>query len=346
MPLLFVGCGRSSDTSPVPIGHLHHAGDEESIRGVTLAVEQINADSARHVAGRKVHVIHADGGTTPDEAQGQTTRLITLDKVDALIGGNRWGPVERLALAAQSPATVAVTCNGYGGAPFAPMLFPIGAAPSEIGKTLARHCKEVKASKVIVLKEADAVVPGLIARSFAEQWGSAAEHTIRGNETPDFLKDLKADAIVLCASARSALAWKTKLPPGIPLLFGGEEADIAILQREIEAKRDILAVASFHPDDPTPTAREFVQRYQERFGKAPGLGAALAYDALMIWAEAARRANSASSDKVREQLAKKQATFATLTGSLWFEADQTPRRPLFVVRIASDGIKLDKRYDP
>jgi ABC-type branched-subunit amino acid transport system substrate-binding protein len=267
--------------------------------------------------------------------------------VEALLGGNRWGSVERVTLAAQSPATVAVSCNGYSGAPFAPMLFPIGAAPSEIGKVLGLYCKEsLKASKIIILKETDAIVPGLIAKSFAEHHSGVTEQTIHANEAPDSLKDLKADAFLLCASARNALAWKAKLPAGVPLLFGGEEAELAILQREAEAKRDFIAVASFHPDDATATSSAFVARYRERYGKAPSTSAALSYDAVMIWSEAARRASATASDKVREQLAKKQATFAVLTGTLWFEADQTPRRPLFVIRIASAAVKLEKRFEP
>ena len=347
VPLLVVGCGRSTPTGPVVLGHLQHASNEDEVHGVALAVEEMNADPARHVAGRKLRAIHADAGANPDEAQGQAARLVTLDKVDALIGGSRWGSVERLTLAAQSPSTVAVTCNGYGGAAAAPNLFPIGAAPAEIGRTLARHCKEVlKVAKVIVLREADAVVPGVIAKSFAEHFGSASEQVIRANESPDSLKDLKADAILLCASARAALGWRGKLPSGIPILFGGEEADLPILQRESEAKRDIIGVSSFHGDDSSQGIRDFVQRYQQRFGKPPTAAAALSYEAVMIWSEAARRANEATSDKVREQLARKQATFAVLSGSLWFEAEQSPRRPLFAVRVSADGIKLERRYDP
>lgn len=347
LPLLATGCGQSAPTGPVVLGHLHQTDDEEEMRGVALAIESLNADPARHVAGRKLRVIHADAGSGPDEAQGQSARLLTLDKVEALIGGNRWGSVERVTLAAQSPPTVAVTCNGYAGASFAPMLFPIGAAPSEIGRVLGLYCREsLKASKIIILKETDAVVPGLIAKSFAEHHSGATEQAIHANEAPDSLKDLKADAFLLCASARNALAWKAKLPAEVPLLFGGEEAELASLQREVEAKRDFIAVASFHPDDTVPTSREFVARYQERYGKAPSTSAALSYDAVMIWSEAARRAGASASEKVREQLAKKPATFAVLTGTLWFESDQTPRRPLLIVRTSSNGVKLEKRFEP
>lgn len=344
--LLFaIGCSKSANTGSIVIGHLHQTGVDDEIAGVALAVEEINADGSKHITGRKLKAIHADAGSTPDETQGQSARLITLDKVEALIGGTRWGAVERLVLAAQSPATVAITCNGYAGPQGSQLPFPIGVAPSEVGKTLAVYCKDkLKASKVVVLKEADAVVPGLVAKALMENLPGASEQVIHGSDTPETFKDLKADAVVLCASGRKALAWKNKLPTSSPLLFGGEEADIAMLQGECDGKREFIAVASFHPDD--ETSREFVQRYQKRYGKTPTTAAALSYDAVHVWAEAARRADSPASDKVREQLTKKQAYFLVTTGSLWFEGEQSPRRPLFLVQIADGTIKLKQRIEP
>jgi branched-chain amino acid transport system substrate-binding protein len=354
--LLFVftmsfGCSKSQPTGPVVIGHLHPSRDEDEIHGIALAVEAINADPAKHVTGRKLKVVHADGGSSPDEAQGQTVRLLTIDKVDGLVGISRWSQAEKMGQAAQSPLTVGLSLNGYAGNPAVSSLFPIGVAPSEQGRALARHAKELKGTKAIVLKEADTVIPGLIAKSFGEHFGetgnSIAEHTIKPGEAPDYLKELgKPDVIVLCGSAKQVLLWRSKLVAGPTLLFGGEEAEMASLLSDVDPAKQFIAAASFYPGDDTPAAKEFVRQFQEKHGKPPTIAAALAHDAVNIWAEAARRANSTEPEKVREQLSKKDAEFEVLTGKLSFVEDHSPRRPVFVVRLTPEKPHLERRYDP
>jgi branched-chain amino acid transport system substrate-binding protein len=347
--LLFTfGCSHSAPTGPIVLGHLQPSQNDEELHGIALAVNEINADPSKHLLGRKLKVIHADAGSTPDEAQGQTARLLTVDKVDALIGTNRWAQAEKMALAAQSPLIVAMSLNGYAGAPASAPLFPLGIAPAEQGRALSRYVKEsLKGTKAVVLKEMDAAIPGLVAKSFVEHFGTGAvELTLKAAEAPDTLKDLgKPDAIVLCGSAKTVLDWRSKLPD-VPLLFGGEEADMPLLQAESKAAKPFFAVVSFHPADETPSAIEFVGRFREQFGKPPTVSAALAHDGVAVWTEAVRRANSLETDKIRQQLTKKDSTFAVLTGQLSYAADQSPRRPLFIVRFGGLESSLVIRYEP
>ncbi len=347
--LLFtLGCSHSAPTGPIVLGHLQAGQNDEEFQGVSLAVNEINADPSNYLFGRKLKVIHADAGSTPDEAQGQTARLLTVERVEAVIGTTRWAQAEKMALAAQSPLVVAMSLNGYAGVPACAPLFPLGIAPAEQGRALSRYVKEsLKGTKAVVLKEADAVIPGLVAKAFVEHFGGGAvELTLKASEASETFKDLgKPDAIVLCGSAKAVLDWRLKLPDA-PLLFGGEEADTPLLQAEIKAAKPFFAVASFHPADETPAAKEFVSKFQEQFGKPPTASAALAHDAVVVWADAVRRANSLESDKVRHQLANKDASFAVLTGRLSFAADQSPRRPLFIVRHDGLDASLVVRYDP
>jgi len=336
-----LGCSHSAPTAPIVLGHLQSGQNDDEMHGIALAVETINADAGNNVIARKLKVIHSDAGATPDETQGQAVRLLTIDKVEGLIGADRWPQAEKMALAAQSPATIAMSLNGYAGSPAVASLFPVGIAPDEQGRALARYVKEtLKSAKVVVLVEADATIPRLIAKSFIEHFGSGAEHTIKAGEAPDSLKDLgKPDAIVMCGSAKSVLAWRSKLP-SVSLLFGGEEADVPTLQAEADSMKPIVAAVSFHPDDETPAAKEFVRQYQEKHLKPPTIAAALAHDAVGVWAEAARRSNSLQADKIREQLMKNDATFNVLTGQLSFAANHSPRRAIFLIK--TEGNQMPK----
>ena len=245
-----MGCSPSVPPGPIVLGHLNPASGDEEMQGIALAVEQMNGDPKKHVLGRKIKVIHAELGSSPDEAQAQTVRLLTVDKVDALFGANRWSQAEKMGMAAQSPSTVAMSFNGYAGSPAIAALFPVGVAPVERGRALARYLKEaLKGSKAVVLKETDSLIAGIVARSFVGQCGNCSEYTLKGTDSLDFIKDLeqmKPDCILLCGSARSVLAWRAKLP-AIPLLFGGEEAEIALFQSEGDFAKPIIAAVSFHP---------------------------------------------------------------------------------------------------
>jgi branched-chain amino acid transport system substrate-binding protein len=343
-----IGCSRSSSSGPVVLGHLNAGQAEDEINGAALAVEAINADLARQPAGRKIKVIHADAGSTPEEAQGQAVRLLTIDKVEGLFGPSRWSQTERVALADQSPSVIALTLDGYPGPSPNPAVFAIGISPADQGKALARHAKDsLKAAKAIIIKEADTVVPGLVARAFAEQFGgNPAEHSVKPGDSLDFLAEIagaKPDVVLMCGSAKQVSLWRSKVTGGAALLFGGEEAEVAALPLD---GKPMFAAVSFHPEDATESVKDFTRRFRQKHGRPPSAQAALAYEAVQIWSEAARRANSTQSNKIREQLLRKDAPFEVLTGSLKFGPDQSAQRPIIVINLSADGPKYVARLTP
>jgi branched-chain amino acid transport system substrate-binding protein len=345
---LVSGCSRTPAPGSIVLGHLKPPQNDDESQGIALAIEQINGDPGRSVLGRRIKVIHADAGNTPDEAQGQTARLITIDKVDGLIGTNRWPQTEKMAFAAQSPPTPAFSLNGYAGLPACYVLFPVAMAPSERGRALARYAKEnLKLKRAIVLKESDSGVPGIVAKAFVENFPESLEHTIKGGNLPASLGAMAANkgVMVLCASADKVLAWQAKLPD-LPLLFGGEEGDVAALEREGNFDSPIVAAVSFHPTDETPAAKEFVRAYSEKYGKPPSISSVLAHDAVSVWSEGARRANSLQMDKLHAQFLKADASFDVLTGKLTYDANHAPKRPIFIVEIRGNQTEKLVRFEP
>src|SRR5437763_15442938 len=88
--LLLAGCTRSDNSKPIELGHVHPAdSDDAEFRALDLAVEELNQDAANLPTGRPVRVLHAPGGSKPEEWGGQAIRLVALNKVKGLIGGNR-----------------------------------------------------------------------------------------------------------------------------------------------------------------------------------------------------------------------------------------------------------------
>src|SRR5690242_7286868 len=91
-PLLLVGCTAKQPTEPIQVAHLlpltgpSKRAAEDAQRGLSLAVEDVNAEGQR-VGGRIVVVRNIDTRGDPDVVQAEAVRLITLNKVVALVAG-------------------------------------------------------------------------------------------------------------------------------------------------------------------------------------------------------------------------------------------------------------------
>ena len=67
-PVLLAGCSRSDANRPIELGHLHPVNhDDAEFRALDLAVEDLNKDPANLPLGRQVRVVHAPGGSRPEE---------------------------------------------------------------------------------------------------------------------------------------------------------------------------------------------------------------------------------------------------------------------------------------
>ena len=76
-------------------------------------------------------------------------------------------------------------------------------------------------------------------------------------------------------------------------------------QKRLENSAEFVYSATFwEPSLPYPGNREFVTAHEKEFNRAPALQSANAYAGCQLFAEAARRAGSIDSDKLRETLLK------------------------------------------
>ncbi len=99
----------------------------------------------------------------------------------------------------------------------------------------------------------------------------------------------------------------------------------------------------YHPDAPGTAGQEFLEAYRQAYGEPPDHFAALAYDAVMLVARAAR-AVGAERERIRdylEQVGREQEAFNGVGGVIAFDANGDPVRKLYAVgQIVSDRIEL------
>jgi branched-chain amino acid transport system substrate-binding protein len=93
--------------------------------------------------------------------------------------------------------------------------------------------------------------------------------------------------------------------------------------------------------DATTEGRRFRERYRARFGRAPGGGEALAYDAMRVLVEAIRSGARSGEDVRRflDQLGRERPAIQGVTGLISFSVDGDVRRDPILLRIpAPDSI--------
>jgi branched-chain amino acid transport system substrate-binding protein len=91
-------------------------------------------------------------------------------------------------------------------------------------------------------------------------------------------------------------------------MFGTTTAVVEFQQALGKAAEFAYGASPWEPSVPYPGVKEFVDDYQKEFHKPPSLHAAGAYAGCQLFMEAARRAGSMDSERVRDQLLKLKTT--------------------------------------
>jgi branched-chain amino acid transport system substrate-binding protein len=388
--LLLAGCSRKSAPEPVNLGQLtplsgpHALVGQHAKQGIVLALAEANQED-NLVAGRPVVVLHVDTGGDRDQAQNEAVRLISVNKVHALLHDFNAVQAENLGqlVASSNYKVPLVTSTGVRGPADSNFLFGTGLTPQTQGQALARFVAgQLHKDKVAVLVANPGAVWDALAEAFSaklgkervKRWSYQSESDLaeqmkkpnagdgtaleRKRET-DFadlarrVQEEAPQAVLVIGSAadfvklRTAL-HKAGLAPAVPFLLGGGEENLQDLQGSGQAKEAVYLATAFFLDDSTPRAQEiakswpraqqFAAAYRERFGEAPDVHAALAYDSARLLFEAMRRAKTLESEKIQEQLADLK-DFETLTGPL-------SRRPALIVLLKESRPSLVEVYTP
>lgn len=365
--LLTAGCAKSQP-DPHVLGHVAARSGPDQAAGlrqgdaVALAVNDVNVDESRWIDKRPVAVIHGDAGADLDGFAFQATRLVAVNRVEALIGGTTAAELEKLVPVVQSRQIVLVSASGGGVGQPSKLAYCVGIEPSERGRVLGQFAaEERRLTDVAVVVDAANPVFTTMAAAFLQQFRSPdrkvnSEIELRNDgdlpAAADRLAKAKPQAVLFAGRARDLIDLRTRLQKagvgeGIVVMFAGEEED-AVFQREPDAARGVIWTTAFTEEDPAETVQKFCTAFRTRTQQAPDVTAALSYDAARILFAAALRAKTfrvEKPDKLRDELKATNET-GGLTGPFRFTAKQTARRTVYVVQRADGKVKLLKSYAP
>lgn len=343
--------GGATTTGPIVVGMYGSlTGDGASFgvssrEGTELAVDEVNTAGGL-LGGRRIQLLVEDDQSRPDEATNAVTKLITQDRVIAVLG----------EVASRRSLAAAPVAQRYQ----VPMITPSSTNErvTEVGDYIFRVCfidpfqgevlakfayNDLKARRVAILKDTqEDYSVGLtdsITRHFTAMGGQVLDPVSYGGDDSDFrailtrVRSQKPDAIFATGyypEAAIIVRQARELGLAMPIL-GGDGWVGDALKNGREALNNTFISNHYSGDNPAPVVQNFVKAYRARFGRDPDSIAALAYDSVKVLADAITRAGATDGQKVRDALAT--ANVPGVTGQLRMNAQRNVDKPAVIQEV-------------
>lgn len=362
------GCGKpggaASDT--IAIGEYasltgkEAAFGQSSHKGTLLAVEEINA--AGGLLGKKVNLIYEDNRSTPGESATIAKKLITRDKVVAVLGEVASGrsleaaPVcqdNKIPMISPSSTNPEVTKRGD-------YIFRVCFIDPFQGTVMAKFAKgRLKAQRVAVLSDVAAPYSLGLAQYFQETFTADGGQIVSEQKFNSGDKDFKAqltsikaanpDAVfVPCYYTEAGLIVRQARQLGFTVpLFGGDGWEAPeLIQIGGEALEGCYYSTHYSPEDQSPAVQEFVKKFKAKNkGEVPDAMAALGYDSAMVLADAIKRAGTTESAKLRDAIAATK-DFVGVTGKTSLDTNRNATKPAVILEIKDGKFKYVETVSP
>lgn len=311
-----------------------------SRRGSELAVAELNAGGG--INGDSVRLRALDDQANGAVAAAVADSLVRDPSVVAVVGHLASGAMVAAAPvydAGQLPA-VATTATSPDLTGISPWVFRVVPSDSASGIALAAFAQSLGRQRVAVLYDNDAYGRGLadaFRRAFRGTIVSIDPMAPDRTEFEPFLAWMKAQQVDLVFMAGTEAT-------GIPFMQQARAAGFAgdllggdgwsPLAREAGSNGVYIGVP-FTASDPRPAAQQFVTAFKKRWGMEPDNNAALAYDAVMLLAQAVR-AVGRDRTKIRDWLASGTA-FEGATGTIRLGRNGDPESKGIRMTSVQDG---------
>ncbi|WP_395139165.1 ABC transporter substrate-binding protein [Armatimonas sp.] len=338
----------------------------ESNAGIAFAVDELNAAGGIEVGGKKmlVKVETQDDQSKADEAKTIAVKFASDSKIVAVIG----------EVASSRSKTAAPEFQRAG----IPMISPSSTNPdvTKVGDYIFRVCfidpfqgyvmakfatEELKLKKVAILRDPSQDYSVGLADVFKEEFtkmgGEIVADASYNAKDSDFrsqlgqIKTAAADGIFIPGyyNEVGTIARQAKeLGITVPLL-GGDGWDSEKLVEGAGGPGKALEGAYFSThyskDSKDQKVQDFVKAFTAKNGKAPASLVAQGYDAMMILADAIKRAGSIERKKVRDALAQTK-DYVAVTGKITIDENRNANKSAVVLQISGAEFKYVKTVDP
>lgn len=365
--LVVAGCGGgASSSNEIRIGgNFELTGSvanlgKQTVNGINLAFKQANESGG--VLGKQIKLITADNKSEASESTNAATKLITQDKVVALLGPVASSSVIASLQVATDNKVPVITATGtnervtttengttkrYG--------FRACFIDPFQGTVMANFAsKSLNAKKAAIYVDNSSDYAKGLAKSF-EQTFTNNGGTIVGLESylqkdTDFkstltkIKAMNVDVIFVPGYYEEVgriIRQGRELGITVPIIGGDGWDDPKIVEiAGKDAINNTYFSNHYSPEDKDPLAVKFAEAYKKEYGQEPSAFAALGYDAALMLIDAIKRAGTTDPDKIRDAL-EQTKDLKVVSGVITLDAMHNPIKSAVVIEF-KDGKQIFK----
>lgn len=327
--------------------------------GIDMAIDEVNARGG--VLGKQVRVIVEDDQGRPEEAQTVVTKLVTSDRVVAVLG----------EVASSRTLAAAPVAQQYG----VPLITPSSTNPAvtQVGDYVFRVCfidpfqglvmakfasESLGLTRVAVLRDIRNDYSVGLADVFIENFRGMEGTIVSDQSYSEGDTDFSAQLTAIRASNPEAIfvpGYYTEvgliarqaraLGLNVPLLGGDGWDSPALVEIGGNALDGSFFSNHYSQDDPSPAIQNFVSAYEQRFGAKPDALAGLGYDAAMLLFDAMERAGTTDGPALRDAIAAT-SNFTGITGQITLDANRNPIKPAVVLEVRDGRVSYVETIEP
>jgi branched-chain amino acid transport system substrate-binding protein len=380
---LLAGCGNNADNTTAEGGNtgggtikigadLEITGGQASfgdsaLKGAKLAVKEIN--DAGGVLGKKLELIEADNASKSEEATRAAQKLITTNKVVAIIGAttstNTLGIVpvvqeKGIPLVSSSATNPKVTVDERTG-DLNEWVFRASFIDPFQGEVMAKFAKDTLNAKTAVIytdasSDYSKGLQTFFKATFTKNGGSIISEESYQQKDSDFkavltrIKESNPDVIYLPGYYEEVgKIVKQAREMGITVPFMGGDGWDSPQLAEIagtEALNNTYMSNHYSPEDSSPEVKSFVDAFKSANGDlVPDGMAALGYDAVKLVADAIKHANSTDPEKLKEALAATK-DLQLATGKITMNDTHDPVKAAVVLKFVGGVQTFEAKVNP
>lgn len=346
--LAIVGCGKSQDNAnSIKVGTILEltgsmpAVGASSKNAAEMAVKEINDQGGILIEGKKMPValIVEDNAAKGDQAAAAAHKLIDQDDVLAIVGPNSSSGAIPASEVAESAKTLLITpwstdpkttLNAKTGTPKHYVFRACFIDPFE-SHVLAKFARQqLKYQTAAVLYDVASEAPSTQAATFKQDFEKLGGKVVAYETYTTNDKDFSAQLTKIKA-ANPQVLFLPAYYNDVPLIAQQAKRlglNVAFLGSDAWSSPELIALSNgavegayfanhYSPDAKTKTTHDFVEKYQQIYGKVPDDVAALSYDAYQLLFRAIAAAGKLDRQAVRNSLATLPA-YEGVTGTIKF----------------------------
>ena len=374
---LVAGCGGGEKAKPAAVSNEIKIGanfeltggvanfGKQTLNGIQMAVKEVNA-AGGVLGGKKIVVVVADNKSEPAEATNAITKLITQDKVVAVLGPVTSTNVLATVQVAQDNKIPVLTATGTNekitvdNGKVRPFAFRACFIDPFQGRVMANYAaKTVKAKTAVIYVDSSSDYSKGLSQSFEATFTQNGGKIV-GKEAflakdQDFkatltkIKAMNAEVVFIPAyyeEVGKIVKQARELGITIPLLGTDGWDDPKVVEiAGAAALNNTFFSNHYSSQDKDPNVVKFVEAYKKEYNQEPSALAALGYDSGLMIIDAIKRAGAADSVKIKDAL-EQTKNLQVSTGILTIDSNHNPVKSAVVIEMKDGKQSFKEKVNP